>query len=125
MFSLPSVEVACLAEGSRSQSINSGTFHGPGGSESTAAEPRLKQGGLSSPTTSKVGPSAWGLSCSCAPMGQGSGNSSGQVGRCLMEKWRKNTSVAASLTLMPGSAADVGKSLQNLVNDEWKGERQE
>lgn len=57
------------------------------------------------------------------PAGQGSRNSSGQVGRCLVEEWKPNTSVAVSLAFVPGSAVDGGKSLQNVVNDEWKGKR--
>lgn len=55
------------------------------------------------------------------PAGQGSRNSSGQVGRCLVEEWKPNTSVAVSLAFVP--PVDGGKSLQNVVNDVWKGKR--
>lgn len=41
-----------------------------------------------------------------------------------MEKWKINTFVAASLAFVPGSAADVGKSQQNVVNDVRKEKRQ-
>lgn len=41
-----------------------------------------------------------------------------------MEEWRPNTSVAVSLAFVPGSAIGGGKSLQNVVNDVWKGKRQ-
>lgn len=94
--------------------INSDTFHGSGGSESIEAKLRFQEGEQSSPTTSKVGSVAGGLSQGSCSLFQGSGNSSGQAGRCLVEKWKTNTSVAAP---MPGSAADVGKSLQSVGKD--------
>lgn len=40
-----------------------------------------------------------------------------------MKKWRRNASVAISLALVLRSSTDIGKSLQYVVNDVWKGKK--